>query len=266
MSNTINNTLTLTSDMENNMDNYTVVTKDNVHALTDRDVMNGRVFVEIDVTGETREVDDLQEARYILAQYAVGMTDTPARTYTNPDPEGDRLAHVIECQLVMDKIMTVIEHINERIEKANSDSKYHIPYPKFKQLVSTRTRHWELWNRGKAAVAETIGEDKALWVKFFELKEQGELEDHLAEYLAKDINKYFTYNGSMVASDKVDSRHAPSEEIYKDTHIQEMKDYDAPATFNAGNLWNYAENQRIIAETNEKENEELYMEALLSSY
>jgi hypothetical protein len=214
-------------NLETIQDKYTLITKENVSSLRDRDIRDGRVFVEIEDLGEIREVEDLQEARFILDQYMAGMKDESAYLYNNPDPEGDRLAHVVECQLAMDKVMTVIQAIDERIENAKCGRDYRIPYSEFKHMVTTRSKQWELWHRGRETVAKTIGKDKTLWVKFFELKEQGKLEDYLAEYLNKGINKYFTFNGNVVSSDKVDSRHASSEVVYRDSHIQEMKDYDA---------------------------------------
>lgn len=107
---------------------------------------------------------------------------------------------------------------------ADDEKKPQVWWNRFNQLKAERDAAWSAYNPMRARISRlwthwhvlreecTEMANTAIWAKYFALQNS-------------DLNLYFTYDGD-VDEQSVDSRMSPTDEIFRDSHLEEMAAYD----------------------------------------
>jgi hypothetical protein len=125
-----------------------------------------------------------------------------------------KLNQVIDVQERMAKGSKMIAALQAKIDSFQDNP---VPYNVFMAHVDRIKKlkaHW--WNL-KRYCDSIIGPHRQVWGMYFGL-------------VNEELNEYFTYGGDDVTDElaQVDSRHAPTDEIYADAHQDEMAEYTKP--------------------------------------
>ena len=155
----------------------------------------------------------------------------------------------IKIQIALDWFKSnseAIQAIQNRLDAAKAGD--YLPRDVFMQYVNILKKRKAnasaaspRYKQIKAEQEALLAKEPSLWARWYNEEEP---EEWLQEYLSRDINNYSTWGGrdeSDEDTEKPDSRMSPSDEIYADTHIQDMYEYERPFKENPklGDFWDW---------------------------
>ena len=188
---------------------------------------------------------DLEKARAVLEAALLDSAEKELDAIDHESPslyngvDWDDMASLVEVQLFMRKLMDRIEWIDRRIEEAKAGD--YLPRDQFTSLVAEKKTLWSHWNRGKAVSQQLVGEEKKMWGIFFNMDNH---EEFLNNHLNMDVSVWNTYGRDDEEEESNEKFHVDPIEQYRDSHLQEMRDYDMDGG-NGSGFYNYSNLYRI---------------------
>ena len=160
------------------------------HVVTDVSSMSdgdaGECFIEYS------SMDELTSIRLLLARSAgipepVLHEDSSPALYYGVDE--DVLAAVVEIQLRMSTGSDMRKEAEDVIYRANHGTRleYTVYIAWCERLKKIKAHWWDLKNQCDAVIKG----DKAIWARYFQLKEEDRLEAWLHEYKERSMHPYF---------------------------------------------------------------------------
>jgi len=197
---------------------------------------------------------DLEKAKEILAasliEEEIDDSGQSPKVYNGID--WDELAHLVEVQLYMKKVMGRIEWIDDRMAKAKAGD--YLPHESWMALVGEKKNLWSRWNQGKTVSFSIVGEEKQLWGVFFNIENH---EEFLKNHLNMDASVWNTYGRDDEEDEGFDKFYVDVIDMLAQSHLEEMKEYDMPESRGKG-FWNKGNQKRIENSSLENNSQDEY--------
>lgn len=200
------------------------------------------------------EIDekDLEAARLVLAAAIKEEKKLDEMQVNSPaifnGVDWDKMAHLVEVQLFMRRVMARIEWIDNRLQSAK-DGDY-VSKEVWNNLIDEKKVLWSKWNSGKVLSQSIVGEEKKMWGVFFNIEDH---EEFLRNHLEMDVSVWNTFGRDDEEDEGFDRFHVDVIDMLAQSHITEMSEYDRDVHVD----WSFQDkrmNARIENESLEQQN------------
>lgn len=193
------------------------------------------------------EIDekDLELAHQILqaalCEEEISHDESP-KTFNGID--WDKMAHLVEVQLFMEKVMSNINQIDERLARAKAGE--YLPRDVFMLLVDQKKSCWSKWNQGKELSAQIVNGDKQMWGVFFNIEDKAEF---LKNHLEMEVSQWNTFGRDDEEDESFEKYHVAVIDQLAEAHLVEMREYtkevDVDWTYQDKRLSSRLENKNL---------------------